>query len=167
LGLKPVSADIRTGIYSRARISPGKSLARPETGRAFLAAPADFRRQRPPCPAAGRAQAFSTRTSLCRHSNQSLSATGNSAGKKFGETRDWAGIFGDLPDSGRQRPRYLASPAAKPPKVKDYSDDARKPELRRTAWWSWQDSNQHPNDYAWRWMSRFADTQRQCASPST
>ena len=69
---------------------------------------------------------------------QSLSATGNSAGKKFGETRDWAGIFGDLPDSGRQRPRYLASPAAKPPKVKDYSDDARKPELRRTAWWMTQ-----------------------------
>jgi hypothetical protein len=26
---------------------------------------------------------------------QSLSATGNSAGKKFGEARDWAGIFGD------------------------------------------------------------------------
>jgi hypothetical protein len=32
---------------------------------------------------------------LCRHSNQSLSATGNSAGKGFGEVRDSAGFFGD------------------------------------------------------------------------
>jgi hypothetical protein len=38
-------------------------------------------------------------------------------------------------DSGRQRPRHAASPTAKPRKVKDYSDDAGKPELRRTAWW--------------------------------
>jgi hypothetical protein len=29
---------------------------------------------------------------------------------------------------------------------------ARKPELRRTAWWSRQDSNQHSNDYG-RWMT--------------
>jgi hypothetical protein len=34
------------------------------------------------------------RTGLCRHSNQSLSATGNSAGKKSGEARDRGGIFG-------------------------------------------------------------------------
>jgi hypothetical protein len=35
------------------------------------------------------------RTSLCRHSNPSLSASANSAGKRFGEARDQAGIFGD------------------------------------------------------------------------
>jgi alpha-ketoglutarate-dependent taurine dioxygenase len=40
-------------------------------------------------------------------------------------------------DSGRQRPRYPASPAAKPREVKDYSHTARKPVLRRTGWWSW------------------------------
>jgi hypothetical protein len=74
-----VSADIRTGLCSRAGVPPGKSSARPETGAAFLASPAD---------------------------------------------------------SGRQRPRYPASPAAKPRNVKDYSDGAGKPELRRTAWWS-------------------------------
>jgi hypothetical protein len=90
LGLKPVSADIRTSLCSRAEIPPGKSLARPETGAAFFVTPSD---------------------------------------------------------SGRQRPRHAASPTAKPRKIKDYSDDARKPELRRTAWWSWEDSNQQPNDY--------------------
>jgi hypothetical protein len=97
---------------------------------------------------AGRAQAFRTRTSLCRHSNQSLSATGNSAGKKFGEATETGRAFlATLPVSGRQRPRYLASPAAKPPKVKDYPDDARKPEFPRTAWWGWQDSKSQPSDY--------------------
>jgi SOS response associated peptidase (SRAP) len=90
LGLKPVSADIRTSLCSRAEIPPGKSLARPETGAAFFVTPSD---------------------------------------------------------SGRQRPRHAASPTAKPRKIKDYSDDARKPELRRTAWWSWQDSKQPPSDY--------------------
>jgi hypothetical protein len=78
--LKPVSADIRTGLCAGAGIPPGKDLAKPETGTAFLAAPVD---------------------------------------------------------SGRQRPRYPASPAAKPRKVKDYSDGARKPEMCRTAWWGW------------------------------
>jgi hypothetical protein len=46
-----------------------------------------------------------------------------------------------MADSGRQRPRHLASPTAKPRIVKDYSDRARKPGLRRTAWWSREDSN--------------------------
>jgi hypothetical protein len=82
--LEPVSVDIRTGLCPRVEIPPGKGLARPETGRAFLARQAD---------------------------------------------------------SGRQRPGHPASPAAKPRKVKDYSDCARKPELRRTAWWSLEDSN--------------------------
>jgi hypothetical protein len=63
-----------TALCSPARIAPGKSLARPETGVAFLATLADSRRQRPHCP---------------------------------------------------------GSPAAKPRKVKDYSDGARKPELCR------------------------------------
>jgi hypothetical protein len=89
LGLKPVSADIRTRLCSQAGIPPGKSLARPETGRTFLAT---------------------------------------------------------LADSGGQRPRYPASPAAKPRKVKDYSDGARKPGLRRTAWWAHKDSNLGPAD---------------------
>ena len=34
-------------------------------------------------------------TGLCRHSNQSLFASVNSAGKKFGEARDQGAIFGD------------------------------------------------------------------------
>jgi hypothetical protein len=41
------------------------------------------------------AQAFRTQTGLCRHSNPSLFAGRNSAGKEFGEARDWAGVFGD------------------------------------------------------------------------
>jgi hypothetical protein len=41
------------------------------------------------------AQAFRTRIGLCRHSNRSLFAGANSAGKKFGEARDWAAFFGD------------------------------------------------------------------------
>jgi hypothetical protein len=46
-----------------------------------------------------------TRTGLCRHSNPSLLARGNSAGKMFGEARDWAGIFGDAS-------RFLATETA-------------------------------------------------------
>jgi hypothetical protein len=56
-------------------------------------------------------------------------------------------------DSGQPRPHYPASPAAKPRKVKDYSDGASKAELRRTAWWSWQDSNPQANGYE-RWTTR-------------
>jgi hypothetical protein len=44
------------------------------------------------------AQGFRTQTGLRRHSNQPLLAGGNSAGKEFGEARDWAAVFGD---SGR------------------------------------------------------------------
>jgi hypothetical protein len=47
LGLKPVSADIRTSLCSRAEIPPGKSLARPETEAAFFVTPSDSGRQRP------------------------------------------------------------------------------------------------------------------------
>jgi hypothetical protein len=34
-----------------------------------------------------------------------------------------------------------------PAEVKGYSERARKPELRRSAWWSWEDSNQQTNGY--------------------
>jgi len=47
----------------------------------------------------------------------------------------------------RQRLISLASPKAKARKAKDYSTGRRKPDLRRTAWWSWQDSNRQPSDY--------------------
>jgi hypothetical protein len=83
-------STIRTGLCPRAEIPPRKSLARAETGRAFLATLADFRRQRPCDP---------------------------------------------------------ASPVANPRKIKDYSDGARNPELRRTAWWARQDSNLQPSGY--------------------
>jgi hypothetical protein len=46
-----------------------------------------------------------------------------------------------------QRRTYLKSLAAKLRKANDYSDRARKPELRGTAWWSWRDSNWQPSDY--------------------
>jgi hypothetical protein len=105
--LEPVSADIRIGLCSRAGMSPGKSLARPETRAAFWATPADSR---------------------------------------------------------RQRPRGSASPAAKPRKVKDYSQRPRKPELRRTAWWGWQDSNRRASDYVRHQMSCFSEA-HQCANP--
>jgi hypothetical protein len=42
--------------------------------------------------------AFGTQTGLCRHSNRSLFASRNRAGKRFAEARDWGGILGD---SGR------------------------------------------------------------------
>jgi hypothetical protein len=83
------------------------------------------------------AQAFRTQTSLCRNSNRSLFAGGNSAGKKFGEAGDWGGIFGV---TGRFRAAETALsrvPTAKPRNVKDYTDGARKLELRRSAWWGW------------------------------
>jgi hypothetical protein len=54
-------------------------------------------------------------------------------GKSFARPETGAGFLASLADSGRQRPRYPASPAAKPRKVKDYSDGARKRSLRRTA----------------------------------
>jgi hypothetical protein len=41
------------------------------------------------------AEAFRIRTGLCRCSNRSLFAGANSAGKRIGEARDWAGFFGD------------------------------------------------------------------------
>jgi hypothetical protein len=40
-------------------------------------------------------------------------------------------------NSARQRPASPAFPAAKPRKVKDYSDGARKRDSCGTAWWGW------------------------------
>jgi hypothetical protein len=40
-------------------------------------------------------QACRTQTGLCRHSNRSLFAGANSAGKRFGEARDRSGVFHD------------------------------------------------------------------------
>jgi hypothetical protein len=40
-------------------------------------------------------------------------------------------------NSAWQRPAPLAFLAAKSRKVKDNSDRAQKPSLRRTAWWGW------------------------------
>jgi hypothetical protein len=65
----------------------------------------------------------------------------------FGEARDWAAFLASLADSGQQRLRCPASSAAKRWKIKGYSDDAGKPELRGTARWSWQDSKQQSSDY--------------------
>jgi hypothetical protein len=55
----------------------------------------------------------------------------------------------------------MPRPPAKPRKVKDYSDGARKPELRGSAWWSSQDSNQQTNDY-----EKLCRTLRQLGRPS-
>jgi hypothetical protein len=66
-----------------------------------------------------------------------LFATGNSAGKSFGEARDWAGIFGDNGEFRVTETGLSGDSGGKVGKVKDYSDRARKPELRRTARWSW------------------------------
>jgi hypothetical protein len=41
----------------------------------------------------------------------------------------------------------VATLATKPREDKDYSPAARKPDLRRTAWWAGQDSNLQPFDY--------------------
>jgi hypothetical protein len=58
--------------------------------------------------------------------------------------------------SALQRLASLASPPRKPRKVNDYSHGHRKPDLRRTAWWSWQDSNPQANGYEQR-MTRYME----------
>jgi hypothetical protein len=51
-----------------------------------------------------------TRTRLCRQSNQSLSEPPIPSGKRFGEARDWAGIFGDAHGFAQQRLAPVSSP---------------------------------------------------------
>ena len=40
-------------------------------------------------------------------------------------------------NAGLQGVEFVVANTAKPRKVKDYSDRAGKPSLRRTAWWGW------------------------------
>jgi hypothetical protein len=47
---------------------------------------------------------------LCQHSNRSLFVSNNSARKRFGEARDWAGIFSD---TGRSRATETALSCAR------------------------------------------------------
>jgi hypothetical protein len=51
-------------------------------------------------------------------------------GKRLPGAETGAVFLATPADSGRQRPRYPASPAAKPREVKDYSHTAGKPDLR-------------------------------------
>jgi tripartite-type tricarboxylate transporter receptor subunit TctC len=48
-----------------------------------------------------------------------------------------AGHIDLLISSPDKLPMVRAVPAARPRKVKDYSDGARKPDLCGTAWWGW------------------------------
>ena len=87
------------------------------------------------------------RTGLSRPSIRSPFAAPISAGKRFGEARDRAGFFGDdcifcTAETGRPRVS-----GAKAPEVKVHSDGPRKPSLRGTGWWGWQDLNRPPTDY--------------------
>jgi hypothetical protein len=91
--------------------------------------------------------AVQTRTGLCRHSNQSLRAAENSTGKRFGEGRDGAGIFAGASRFPAAETALTRVPGGKPRRAKGYSDGPRKRELRRTVWWSWQDSKLQPSDY--------------------
>jgi hypothetical protein len=50
------------------------------------------------------------------------------------------GIFGRTARFRAVETALSRASSAKPRKVKDYSGGARKPDLRRTAWWCWQDS---------------------------
>jgi hypothetical protein len=96
--LEPISGESRTSLCERRQFVPGKSWAKPETGTAFLATLADSGRQRPRhlvSPPIWPSSCTAARAGACRHSNRSLCATENSAGKRFAEARDWAGIFGD------------------------------------------------------------------------
>jgi hypothetical protein len=69
-----------------------------------------------------------------RGSNRSLFAAPIPAGKRFGEARDHAGIFGDELPIPRDRDSPLPwFPRQSPGK----STGARKPDLRGTAWWGW------------------------------
>jgi hypothetical protein len=88
--------------------------------------------------ARGGAPSFRTRTGLCRHRTGLCPGPGSPPGKSLARPETGAPILAKTADFGRQRPRSPASPPAKPRKVKDYSDGARKPKLRRSAWWRMQ-----------------------------
>jgi hypothetical protein len=94
------------------------------------------------CPArsasrcSGRPRALAT-ASLWRHSNRSLFARGNSAGKRFGEARDWGGTFGEISRFRATETALSGVSSGKAAEVKGYSDGAREPHLRPTARWGW------------------------------
>ena len=91
--------------------------------------------------------AFGTQTGLCRHSNRSLFASRNRAGKRFAEARDWGGILGD---SGRFQVTETARSRVSAGKAAESQRPLRRrqePELRRSAWWARQDSNLQPSGY--------------------
>ena len=81
-----------------------------------------------------------SRTSLCR-SRQFL------PGKGFARPETGPRFLPTTVYFARQRLGSLAFPSPKPREVKDISTGGRKPDLRRTAWWTRQDSNQQPSDY--------------------
>jgi hypothetical protein len=74
--------------------------------------------------------------SLHRESNQSLHRE-FLPGKRLPREETGAAFLATPTVSRLQRPCCPAFAAAKPRKVKDFSDSARKPELRGTAWWGW------------------------------
>jgi FCD domain len=132
------AANFGTGVRS------GLGRLRARTGRPLFAAPGAG----PGLDAAAahaRLDAQTGRAGRAAHSDPSLSEVEPvsyqrlqfPAGKGFagGETepRFWA----TAARSTRQRPKSFASHSPKPRKVKDNSDGARKPQLRRTAWWGW------------------------------
>jgi hypothetical protein len=82
-----------------------------------------------------------SRTGLCRH-REFLPGKG-SARPETGRA-----FLARTACSARQRLAFPASPSPKAREVKDNSAPGRKPDLRRTAWWGWQDSNLQPSDYS-------------------
>jgi hypothetical protein len=74
-----------------------------------------------------------SRTRLWRESNQSLSHSEFLPGKRLPRAETGAAFSSTPADCARQGPRYPASAAAKPRKVKDYSDGRTKAALRGTA----------------------------------
>jgi hypothetical protein len=59
-------------------------------------------------------------------------------GNGFAEAETGLGFSPTIAHSARQRLASASSPASMPREVKGYSTRARKPSLRRTAWWRMQ-----------------------------
>jgi hypothetical protein len=69
------------------------------------------------------------------------------AGKSLAEPETGSPFLAATACSARQRRAFVRSKSAKSRKVKGNFDRAGKSVLRRTAWWSWQDSNRRASDY--------------------
>jgi hypothetical protein len=98
------------------------------------------------------------RTSLCQH-REFL------PGKRLPRPETGAAFSATLAVCARQRQRCSASAAAKPRKVKDFSDSRTKAALCGTVWWGWQDSNWCSRDYGTRANPRRWSFDR-CSEPS-